>query len=146
MIYARLSAQISEDDRRQLLNAINQNDASVLESFTDQSRIVHVYKLQDLHDPTLYCLWCHDRVFPTRQNGPRRRKLTKDWYFKHASNNECIGNASVIISNAINPALHGCYAAMGCEKLPGRNRRNCRCITLGTSYCHLALAAEPPCL
>ncbi len=146
MIYARLNPQISDGDRRLLLNAIDQNDASVLESFANQSRIVHVHQLNHLQHRTLYCVWCEDRVHASKGNCPPGYTSAGHWYFRHAVNKECHGEPSAIVPEAINPENHGCYLAMGHETLPGHSRRNCFCITSGSTYCHLALAAEPPCI
>lgn len=137
MIYALVQLNVSVYDRERIAQAINAFNAVILAQNVHQGTICHIMDMGD--HKTYYCIWCYDRVSPSRRNGPRGSQVVEAWHFMHTTNNNCIGSQMQIGANDyLNPRLHGCYVQMGCEHAPQRTRQECQCIFGGQTYCHHA--------
>lgn len=137
MIYALVGSDASETDRQAIAQATISLDASVLAQYASQDIIRHIMDIVDFEE--YHCIWCLDRVSPSRQNGPRGHQPTEPWFFKHTRNKECLGyQVQIGVNYFDNPRCQGCYVQMGCEHVPQRNRKECQCISSGQTYCHHA--------
>ena len=148
MIYALIGLDVSEADRQAVAQAISSLNAAVLAQYASQDVIRHIINISEFE---IYrCIWCLDRVSPSRQNRPRGCHPAAPWYFMHTTNNECIGHQMQIGVNYYgNPVGQGCYVQMGCEHVPQRHpRQKCRCIFTKQTYCHHAPNpdASEPCI
>lgn len=155
MIYALATNTTPVAERVQIAHAIAGNDHTTLERFAQRNVVEHILQVASIRsrlgdritDQTHYCVWCLDRVIPSRTNGPRNAKVKAVWFFRHTTNNACLGHQRAIGANLfLNPKHHGCYVCMGCEQVPGRDRRSCQCIDAGQTYCHYARTQTPPCV
>jgi hypothetical protein len=137
MIYALVGSSASVADREAIAKAILTPDSIVLAQYAGRGTITHIMDIT--RHQTYFCIWCLDEVSPSSRNGPRGYQVANPWYFMHTTNNQCIGYQNQIGGGTyLNPRFQGCYVQMGCEQAPQRNRRDCQCISGGTTYCHHA--------
>lgn len=140
MIYAFTEQDTSDSERAEIAQAIKDGNRDVIQQYVDEEIIIHVMDAQDTRGLSLYCIFCDDAVSPTRANPPKGYSALSPWCFKHNSNRACIGHVSVALSIE-NPPGHGCYICLGCENDYGKptewNRKKCKTINDGQTYCHL---------
>ena len=157
MIYAVLREDLADTHRSAIARAILDHDAATIQLHVARGDIVHIL---DIHAAKLFfCIYCRIPVFPTDARAPAGLTAQSPWHFEHArtghSPGECIGQIRrPPIPKAIgilNPAVQGCYVALGCETNANghptdRHRTNCQTIRAGRTYCHLAGGTQPPCV
>jgi len=137
MLYALLQKK-DRATRRAIAQAISQHDSQAIQPFVVGSLIVHVMNAATATGP-LFCIYCLDRVLPTKANPPKGRQASNKWHFRHATINDCIGEIRAPLG-VLNPDRHGCYVALGCETVKGRKRKSCQTINhQGRTYCHLGV-------
>jgi hypothetical protein len=134
MVYALVRKNPSTRTRRAIANAIAQSDSQALQPFIGNV-IAHVMNTAAATEP-LFCIYCQDQVHRTLARPPRGRTATNAWHFEHDRNARCLGEVNAAIG-VLNPPRHGCYVALGCETVTGRNRGSCQTIDQGRTYCHL---------
>lgn len=149
MIYALRNENQAAADCLEIAQAIENNDAGVIEQWVKARVIVHVKQANEMPE-SLYCIYCRDAVKPTADRPPKGRSAANPWHFEHDNLGDCIGrtrNPPALHALGIeNPANHGCYVLLGCEATPQRDRTACQTIIGGHTYCHLARTMMPPCV
>jgi hypothetical protein len=148
MIYAMLRQNLPAANRRAIARAILAHDQQATRRHVLRGHIVHVMRVGIIS--SLFCIYCRNRIHPSHRRSPRGRFAQSAWHFEHDLPVRCIGQIlPPLMPHAIgvlNPRRHGCYVALGCEAANGQptnqDRRMCRTILGGRTYCHMAVSSS----